>query len=82
MTRQYLKVCESCRGEGIIPAYFATTTSTTKQCPACQGSGVVMVTETVDKSEVDSSPATIEIHKLMKKLGKRNNWRDFTMTDK
>ena len=49
-TRTYPKVCDSCKGAGIIPEPI-TGISTTRMCPACNGSGVIIVTETIESKD-------------------------------
>jgi hypothetical protein len=56
-TRQYNKVCNSCRGSGYIPEPLPTSTSITRMCPACHGGGLVLVTE------IFESPAQPEANK-------------------
>jgi DnaJ-class molecular chaperone len=50
-TRTYPKVCDSCKGAGIIFEPMPTTTSITRMCPACNGSGVITITETIESKD-------------------------------
>ena len=49
-TRIYQKVCDSCKGAGVIPEPLPTSTSITRMCPACN-EGVVLVTETIETND-------------------------------